>query len=215
VAGLLCVAVLLSVLFWTWRHLRLERAAEAVARYEKERLAEQVEAEGRRHSHAPPGQPAPAEQPKEQRPVLLYIHVAGAVRRPGVYRLPEGARVFEAIEEAGGALESGHTDRINMAEQLADGQQIYVPARGEEPPPAPGSQAGGPGGGQAAPVGRININRASAAELERIPRIGPSLASAIIAYRKENGAFRSVDDLVRVPGIGNATLERIRPYVTV
>jgi competence protein ComEA len=141
--------------------------------------------------------------------VTVIVDVAGAVREPGVYEFGEGDRVIDAIERAGGSLPKADLSLLNLAAPLADGTQILVPKSG---PPA----AGVPGG--AAPgssSGLININSASATELESLSGIGEVLAATIIEYRDQNGPFASVDDLMDVSGIGPATLDEIRDQVTV
>jgi competence protein ComEA len=145
-------------------------------------------------------------------PALLRIHVAGAVRQPGVYSLPAGSLVAQAIEAAGGPADSAWLDAINLAERVLDGDQVRVPylvATGAEPPsPAATSSPG-------TPAPPVNLNTASASELDRLPGIGPSLAQEIIDYREAHGAFGSVEDLLSVPGIGPAKLEAIRDMVLV
>jgi competence protein ComEA len=141
--------------------------------------------------------------------VTLIVDVAGEVREPGVYEFAEGDRVIDAIERAGGQMPKADLSLLNLAAPLADGTQILVPKSG---PPA----AGLPGG--AAPGstnGLININSASATDLEALSGIGEVLAATIIEYRDQNGPFVSVDDLMDVSGIGPATLEEIRDQVTV
>ncbi|HEX5946116.1 MAG TPA: helix-hairpin-helix domain-containing protein [Acidimicrobiales bacterium] len=149
----------------------------------------------------------------------VVVHVVGAVAAPGVQRLPAGARVVDAVGAAGGATGDADLARINLAAALVDGQQVYVLRIGEEPPlPPVGAAAGAEGaaavGGDAA-GGPVDINRASAAELEELPGVGPATAEAIIAHREQNGPFASVDDLIDVRGIGDAKLEQIRPQATV
>ncbi|HEX2296625.1 MAG TPA: ComEA family DNA-binding protein [Actinomycetota bacterium] len=136
----------------------------------------------------------------------LYVHVAGAVRRPGLYALPPGGRVADAIEAAGGALGRADLDLLNLAAPLADGTKVDVLVRGAEP-------AQGVPAGVAAPAA-VSLNAAGVAELETIPGIGPVTAAAIVAYRDEAGPFTSVEQLMEVSGIGPATLESIRPYVS-
>jgi competence protein ComEA len=138
----------------------------------------------------------------------LIVDVAGAVRRPGVYEFGEGDRVIDAIERAGGPLAKADLSLLNLAAPLTDGTQILVPKTG--PPgaaPVPGS-TGSAGG-------LLNINTASATDLETLSGIGEVLAATIVEYRDQNGPFASVDDLEDVSGIGPATLEEIRDQVTV
>ena len=151
-------------------------------------------------------------------PSPLVVYVSGAVARPGVYELPPGSRVVDAIEAAGGMTDEAAAEAINQATRLQDGAQVHVPAKGE--PVARGASsvsasapAGKSDGGQmSAPL--LNVNTATAAELEALPGIGPTLAARIVEDRETNGPFTNVDDLKRVKGIGDKLLERIRPYVT-
>jgi competence protein ComEA len=151
----------------------------------------------------------------------VVVHVVGAVEAPGVQRLPVGARVIDAIDAAGGASPDADLGRINLAAVLADGQQVYVLRPGETPPlPPPGAGAAGLGGsgGSGAPGGTgglVDINTASAAQLEELPGVGPTTAAAIISHRDQHGPFASVDDLLDVRGIGEAKLEQLRDLATV
>lgn len=139
------------------------------------------------------------------------VHVAGAVARPGVYRLPPGARVADAVEAAGGPAPGAELHRLNLAAALVDGSQVYVPLEGERPPAVESAA----GGGAEAPAGPLDLNAATAAQLEELPGIGPATAAAIVEAREERGGFSSVDDLLDVRGIGPAKLEALRDLVTV
>jgi competence protein ComEA len=136
----------------------------------------------------------------------VVVHVAGAVRRPGLYRLAEGKRVADAVARAGGATAPADTAAINLAAPLADGMQVLVPSRA---PPG----GGGSGGGTGAP-GRVSLTMASAAELDALPGIGPVTAQKIVDYRTAHGGFRSVEDLDAIPGIGPARVEQLRDLVS-
>ena len=145
---------------------------------------------------------------------VILVHVAGAVRRPGLYEMPSGARIADAIDLARGPKPTADLDALNLAEPLVDGQKIDVPRRGEEvevvgASPAPSA------GVSPVPGGVIDLNTADQVALEMIPGIGPVTAQAIIAYRTEVGSFESIDQLLEVSGIGPATLESMRPYVTI
>lgn len=142
-------------------------------------------------------------------PPPVIVHVAGAVVRPGVYTLPADARLVDAIDIAGGALPEAEPHRLNLAAGVVDGMQIWVPVEGELVP-----QQAGPGlsGDSSGPV---NLNTASADQLDALPGVGPSTASAILAYRDDHGPFLTVDDLLSVPGIGPAKLESLRDAVVV
>ena len=141
--------------------------------------------------------------------VMLIVDVAGAVHQPGVYEFAEGDRVIDAIERAGGPMPKADLSLLNLAAPLADGTQILVPKAGP-----PGAVV--PGGGAPGSAGSLlNINTASATELETLSGIGEVLAATIVEYRDQNGPFASVDDLLDVSGIGPATLEEIRDQVTI
>ena len=153
---------------------------------------------------------------------LIYVHVVGAVRRPGLYELPADARVADAVTKAGGVLGNAADRGLNLARTLADGEQLVVPTQDEfERDPTLGGQDQSPAGpgSQAAPspsataAGRVNVNTADAAGLDTLPGVGPSTAEKIIAEREANGPFASVDDLARVPGIGPKKLEGLRDLV--
>ena len=155
-------------------------------------------------------EPPPSATPSPSGAPVL-VHVAGWVRRPGVYELEEGDRVVDAIEAAGGARRGANLDALNLAAPLADGAQVLVP-REAPPGSAGGEPAAGATGG---PAALVNVNTATEAELETLPGIGPVLAAAIVQYRTEHGPFTSVEQLEEVSGIGPATLAEIRDLVTV
>ena len=132
----------------------------------------------------------------------VVVDVAGAVRRPGVYRLPVGARVVDAIGRAGGPAADAMLEGINRAARLADGQQVMVPARG--------AGGGVASAGGAAEDGPISLGSASVEQLDTIDGIGPVTAAKIVEYRDQHGGLASVDQLDRVSGIGPATMESLR-----
>lgn len=137
-------------------------------------------------------------------PGTLYVHLAGAVAKPGLYRLDEGARLVDGVAAAGGFAADADRSAVNLARLLTDGEQVHVPRVGETPPPHPA----------AAGDGLVNLNTAEIADLDTLPRIGPALAERIIAWREENGRFTSVEDLLAVPGIGEKMLAGLRDLVT-
>lgn len=156
-------------------------------------------------------------------PVL--VHVVGEVAAPGVVELPAGARVVDAIDAAGGLTEAADAGSVNMARAVVDGEQVWVGAPGEDPPvgwvsgartdtgSGSGSEAGGSAGtGDLAPV---DLNRATQADLEELPGIGPVTAGRILAWREEHGGFTAVAELLEVSGIGERTLEQLEPLVVV
>lgn len=138
----------------------------------------------------------------------LYVHVSGAVRAPGLYRLRADARVVDAIAAAGGFADGADESGINLARPLSDGEQLVVPVEGE-------ANADGEGGKGGQDNGKVNLNTADLAQLETLPRIGPALASRIIEWREQNGRFTSVEDLLAVPGIGDKMLSALRPLVSI
>jgi competence protein ComEA len=143
----------------------------------------------------------------------LIIDVVGKVRKPGIVTVPKGSRVYQAIEAAGGLKGRVDTASLNMARVLTDGEQILV---GMAPASAPAGPAGSSGtGGSGAPGAKVNLNTATAEQLDTLPGVGPVTAQAILDWREENGRFGSIDDLLDVKGIGDATLAEIRDHVTV
>ena len=165
-------------------------------------------------------------------PQVVTVHVVGAVNEPGVYHLAAGARGDDALRAAGGARSNADLRLVNLAAPLVDGEQLVIPRIGERPPPTTaasrrgsggtGAGRGGPGAspGDSGPTRTtlsliIDINRANADELDRLPGIGPKTAKAIVEHRTRNGPFASVDDLLAVRGIGPATLAEIRNWVKV
>ncbi|CAN5718480.1 hypothetical protein BH24ACT26_BH24ACT26_21580 [soil metagenome] len=145
-------------------------------------------------------------------PEVVLVHVAGAVRRPGLYELPLGARIADAVEVARGPRRRADLDAVNLAESLVDGSKVEVPVVGAAA--APGAVAA-PVASPTPTTAIININQADQLALESIPGIGPVTATAILDLRTQIGTFDSVEQLLEVSGIGPVTLENIRPYVTV
>lgn len=147
----------------------------------------------------------------------VTVHVAGAVAAPGVYVLPSGSRVGDAVSTAGGPLAGADLERLNLAAPVADGSRVYVP-RVDQPevPGVLGADVAGPGGSSdPASTGPIDLNTADAAALEDLPGVGPATAAAIVAHREEHGPFSSVEELLEVRGIGEAKLAAIRDLVAV
>lgn len=155
-----------------------------------------------------PGAVAPGSAPGSRaRPAAeLYVHVAGAVRRPGLMRVPEGARVAIALERAGGPTRRADLTVVNLAARLQDGQQIVVPERGATAV-APGGAGSTGAAGSSAPV---HLSTATVEQLDAIDGIGPTLAERIIEFRDERGGFRSLDELSQVDGIGEKRLATLR-----
>ncbi|WP_320671918.1 helix-hairpin-helix domain-containing protein [Patulibacter defluvii] len=135
----------------------------------------------------------------------VTVHVAGAVRRPGVYALREGARVYEAVRRAGGAVGRADRQRLNLAATLRDGQQVVVPER-----PRPGGDGAASAGGAGAGGGPVDLNSATAEQLDGLDGVGPTTARKILELREQRGGLGSVDDLDEIPGIGPKRLEALR-----
>ena len=154
---------------------------------------------------------------------VATVHAAGQVTAPGVYSVPAGSRVADLITAAGGLLPEADVDRLNLAAKVVDGTRVYIPRRGETPPAESSAGdageatavAGSAATGGGAPGGPVDLNTATAAQLDTLPGVGPATANAIITYRTRNGRFKSVTELLEVPGIGPAKLEAIRPLVMV
>jgi competence protein ComEA len=150
------------------------------------------------------------------------VHAAGAVAKPGVYAVPPGARVADVLAAAGGPLPEADLDRLNLAAKVGDGDRVTVPRKGDPATPdssggaaAPGGAGGAPGAGAVAAAGPVDLNTATLDQLDTLPGVGPATAQAIITYRTRNGRFRSVTELLEVPGIGPTKMEALRPLVRV
>jgi competence protein ComEA len=139
---------------------------------------------------------------------LLVVDVAGAVRRPGLYRLRSGSRIDDAIAAAGGPKRKAQLDAVNLAAPIADGEQIVVPGRGA----AAGVGASPPAAGSS-PSAPLDLNSATLEQLENLPGIGPVTAQKILDYRQQHGAFHSVEELQGVPGIGPAHMAQLKGLV--
>ncbi len=153
-------------------------------------------------------EPSPTPQPSPT-PAPARVYVSGAVVAPGVYTLPPGSIAQDALNAAGGPAQDADLSLVNLAAPVSNGQQVHIPRVGEkvaQKSPTPASRA---------LTGPLNLNTATASELEQLPGIGPALAARIVQYRQEHGPFRTVDALLLVSGIGPATLDRIRSLVTV
>jgi competence protein ComEA len=152
----------------------------------------------------------------------LVVQIEGAVRRPGVYRMPSGARLGDLVDRAGGLTAAADAGRVDLASPLQDGVLVVIPARGQPDPSGPVVGGGGEsdtGSGSSSatgtPVPVVDLNTATADQLDALPGVGPTTAAAIVAYRSEHGPFASVDQLADVRGIGPAKLAEIRPHVHV
>ena len=153
---------------------------------------------------APAAEPIRVRAGPDVRPKVV-VDVTGAVRRPGLYRLPDGARVADALERAGGPTRKAYLEAINLAAPLADGQQVLVPRK-----TAAAAEGAATAEGAAGPV---SLSAATLEQLDTLPGVGPVTAQKILDYRTAHGAFRSVEELDAVPGIGPATIEELRDLV--
>ncbi|MGL4175920.1 MAG: helix-hairpin-helix domain-containing protein [Dermatophilaceae bacterium] len=150
---------------------------------------------------------------------MAVVHVVGQVRRPGVYRLPHGSRVSDAVAAAQGATAKADVARVNLARVVVDGEQVRVPAPGEPVGPAPGAPSGSPASGNSGTSGAttrapVSLNSGDLAAFDTLPGVGPVLAQRILDWRGEHGRFTSVDELSEVSGIGEKVLAQLRPLVT-
>lgn len=143
-----------------------------------------------------------AEPIRAESPPPVVVHVVGAVRRPGLYRLARGERVADAVARAGGAAEDADLALINLAAPVADGQQVIVPVRGPQGAGAP--EAAG---------GRVSLSSATLEQLDALPGVGPVTAQKIVDYREQHGAFGSVRELDAIPGIGPARIAQLKDLV--
>lgn len=163
--------------------------------------------------------PASADAGGEGPRATVLVHLLGAVAHPGVYELAEGARVVDVVGRAGGFAPDADQASVNLARVLTDGEQVQVLAAGEAAAAAvPGGAGAGGGGSSAGTAGAgalVNLNSATELDLDALPRIGPAMAARIVVWRTDNGPFTAVDDLLEVAGIGEKTLEGLRPLVTV
>ena len=211
------VVALVAGLVWFWAGARSGGVGAA------SRAPRSVSADGPPGSGPPSSLAAHHGDTTTTNAAPLAVHVAGAVARPGLYHLPTGSRVADAVALAGGKLPRADLDRLNLAARLTDGQKILVTRRGD-PLPAVEMGSGGGGAGMsgaagepnpAAPSEPIDLNSADLAALDSLPGIGPATARAIIEERTRRGGFRSTRDLLRVPGIGEGRFGRLKDRVRV
>lgn len=179
-----------------------------LTQYETEETAEQEESSGT-------DQEPEQEIPQEEREPALIIHICGAVERPGVYELPGGSRIYQAIEEAGGFTDEADRDYLNQAKGLEDGIRLYVPTREETSQDGWTGEEAAVGTGQENRPGLVNINTADEKELCTLAGIGSSKAKSIIAYREANGRYEKIEDVMKVEGIKQGLFAKIRDSITV
>ncbi len=200
VVALLIAGGLAATAWWVGRDAGAEQVAPSALSDAPEALAPTLAGETLVGAEATPDGPEGTGQ--------VTVDVAGKVRRPGIQVLDAGSRVVDALEAAGGARAGVDLSSINLARPLTDGEQILVGLPAGVAAPAPSG-----GGSTATPL--VNLNTATAEQLETLPEVGPVTAAAIVAWREERGGFTSVDELIDVDGIGEKTLETIRPHVSV
>lgn len=150
------------------------------------------------------------EEPLEQD--LITVDVKGAVKSPGIYDLPVGSRVNDAVQKAGGLTEQADSKSLNLAQKVSDEALVYVPTKGEE---AVSQQTGLGTASSISKEKKVNLNKASLEELKQVKGLGGKRAQDIIDHREANGKFKSVDELKQVSGIGAKTIEKLKDYVTV
>ena len=199
----MAVAIVAGIAVWYLRSLPSSVRVETVA-----------------HAAAGPspggGSPASATAAPTPSVAAIVVYVSGWVRHPGVYEFRTGDRVVDALRAAGGARPGADLDSINLAQQLADGQQVMVAKKGTAASGGSAVSGGGSSGTSGAgDTGPINLNTATLEQLESLPGIGPSLGQRILDYRTAHGPFRSVQDLLNVSGIGEKRLADLEPLVTV
>ncbi|MGH9281134.1 MAG: helix-hairpin-helix domain-containing protein [Acidimicrobiales bacterium] len=152
----------------------------------------------------------PAAAPTPPSTAAVTVHAAGAVANPGVYAVPAGSRVADVLAAAGGPVAEADLDRVNLAVRVNDGDRVHLARKGE----ATAGEVGAAPPASAKP-GPVDLNAATADALDALPGIGPATAQAILTYRNRHGRFRSVNELLEVPGIGPSKLETVRPLVKV
>lgn len=153
-----------------------------------------------------------AEAPVKESEIVVYV--AGAVNRPGVVQLAEGARAKDAVDACGGFLPTADTNGVNLAQKLKDGMQVTVPEKSPQGTAAQGAAGGAQAGAvKSLPEGMVNINTADEKELDKLPGVGPAMAKRIVEYRTENGAFQAPEEIKRVKGIGDAKYEKMKDKI--
>ena len=226
-AAVVCAAVVAALLLLDRRPPPIEERLPLAAEETSPTSAQRGDTAGAGATGADPGGPVVEGPADGDGDGAVFVHVAGAVARPGVVDLPAGSRVVDGVRAAGGLRPDADPDRVNLAAELADGQRIVIPVRGQEvpaevlptgPPGAAGGGAAtgtGAGGAPGSTTGPVDLNTATAEQLDALPGVGPATASAILSHREQHGPFRSVEDLIEVRGIGEAKLDGLRDLVTI
>lgn len=224
VIAFLVLPVLMLAGWFAWQGIARQSSATPLSSGDVHQVARPSAdtAEGRTGPEGS-GQGAPPASDHETSRGRIVVHVAGAVGKPGVVTLPDGSRVFQAIDAAGGPTLDADANQLNLAGTVRDGDKVHVPRQGESLSASAGPGASAAKSGSASPSsapaspagGKVNINQATVEELATLPRVGPVLAGKIVAFRSEHGPFASVDELDAVDGIGPKMLESLLPFVTV
>ncbi len=159
---------------------------------------------------------AAVNQEKDE-PPMIYVHLCGAVMNPGVYEVSESSRVFDVIEQAGGLSQEAAGDYINQAQQVKDGQRIYIPTKDEVEGMSPVVELSTDDQNPSSTTDKklININLADAKELMELPGVGEAKAASIIEYRNANGSFQTIEELMKIPGIKEGLFNKVSSYITV
>ena len=196
--------------WWGWRRI-VGSAAAALAVALVVYFAVRVEPPPIEDAIPMSGTTVTSPMPSISAALVLTVHVGGEVVQPGVYSLPTGSRVVDAVEAAGGVTSKAHTDAINLAAPLVDSEQVIVPRKGSRVTRKPDQPTNGVAASRNA---LVNVNKASTSELDELPGVGPATAKAIVDTRASKGPYGSAEDLLDVPGIGPAKLAQIRPLIT-
>ena len=210
--GLVAVGLVMGGVFLFWPKQPPQAPETVISQLE---MVDQ-EASPKEDTSLPSSSQQRSEEKTDSSQEKIMVDVKGAVRQAGVYELPVGSRVYDAVQKAGGMTDEANSQSVNLAQKLEDESIVYVAKNGEEVAPvASASGSGTTGGEKQSKDGKVNLNTATEAELQTISGIGQKRAQDIIAYREEKGKFQSVDELRNVSGIGQKTLEKLKEHVTV
>ena len=209
--GLAAVGLVMGGVFLFWPKQPPQAPETVISQLE---MVDQ-EASPKEDTSLPSSSQQRSEEKMESSQEKIMVDVKGAVRQAGVYELPVGSRVYDAVQKAGGMTDEANSQSVNLAQKLEDESIVYVAKNGEEITPVASASAGTTGGEKQSKDGKVNLNTATEAELQTISGIGQKRAQDIITYREEKGRFQSVDELKNVSGIGQKTLEKLKEHVTV